>query len=251
MPRRPRAMPPLVPAAAKPPPEVGGDVGIMGMAAGIPVNDGATAKPAGGKEREPLRRCIVTGAIARKAELLRFVVGPDDRLVPDMAGRLPGRGLWLSPSRNIVKRACAKAAFAKVARRAVRVPDDLDDRVERQLAGRLMDGLGLVRRAGQAVAGFEKVRAALRRGPVRVLFTAADASETALAKGRSLTAGQASGAIDLVGCLSGAELGAAFGRDQVTHAAVRPGALAERLVGDAARLKGFRDTVAVPAADGD
>ena len=153
----------------------------MVMAMGNPVDNGPATTPVGSTSGGPLRRCIVTGAITHKERLLRFVVGPEGRVVPDVAGRLPGRGLWLSPSRKIVKRACAKAAFARVARRAVASPDDLDDQVERLLAGRLMDGLGLARRAGQAVAGYEKVRAFLRRGPVRVLFTAADASQTALA----------------------------------------------------------------------
>ncbi len=222
----------------------------MVMAMGNPVDNGPATTPVGSTSGGPLRRCIVTGAITHKERLLRFVVGPEGRVVPDVAGRLPGRGLWLSPSRNIVKRACAKAAFARVARRAVVSPDDLDDQVERLLAGRLMDGLGLARRAGQAVAGYEKVRAFLRRGPVRVLFTAADASQTALAKCRTLRQGQSPEAPEVIGWLSGAELGAAFGRDRVTLAAVRPGALAERFIGDAARIEGFRDGAAAAAEDG-
>lgn len=199
-----------------------------------PAEPSSVAGPA-----ESTRRCIVTGAVRRKAELLRFVVGPDGRVVPDVAGRLPGRGLWLSPSRNVVKTAGAKAAFAKAARRAVSVPDDLDHQVEGLLARRLLDGLGLARRAGEAVAGFEKVRAFLRRGPVRVLFTAADATENALAKRRGLLGGQA--APEPIDCLSGIELGAAFGRERTIYAAVRPGRLAGRLITDAARLTGFRE----------
>lgn len=197
-----------------------------------PAEPSAVAGPA-----ETTRRCIVTGAVRHKAELLRFVVGPDGRVVPDVAGRLPGRGLWLSPSPNAVKTAGAKAAFARAARRAVSVPDDLDRQVEDLLARRLVDGLGLARRAGEAVAGFEKVRAFLRRGPVRVLFTAADATLNALAKRRGLLGG----APDSIDCLSGIELGAAFGRERTIYAAVRPGRLAGRLITDAARLAGFRE----------
>jgi predicted RNA-binding protein YlxR (DUF448 family) len=194
----------------------------------------------------PWRRCIVTGEVHRKAELLRFVVGPDGRIVPDVAGRLPGRGLWLSPSRNVVKTACDKKAFARAARRAVETPDNLDDLAERLLARRLQEGLALARRAGVAVAGHEKVRAVLRSGPVGVLFAAADAGTDGQARRRALLDGHAAGTPALIACLSGSELGVAFGRDRAVHVAVRPGKLAERLVADAARLAGFR--AAVPAA---
>ena len=205
------------------------------------IGAGPAARSAGSGSTETTRRCIVTGAVRRQAELLRFVVGPDGQVVPDVAGRLPGRGLWLSPSRNAVKTAGAKAAFARAARRAVSVPDDLDHRVEGLLARRLVDGLGLARRAGEAVAGFEKVRAFLRRGPVRLLFTASDAGENALAKRRGLRGGPSAEAPEPIDCLSGIELGAAFGRERTIYAAVRRGGLAERMITDAARLAGFRE----------
>lgn len=201
------------------------------------IGPGPAEPPAVSGPAAATRRCIVTGAVRRKVELLRFVIGPDGRVVPDVAGRLPGRGLWLSPSRNAVKTAGAKAAFARAARRAVSLPDDLDHQVEGLLARRLVDGLGLARRAGEAVAGFEKVRAFLRRGPVGVLFTAADATGNALAKRRGLLGGAA----EPIDCLSGHELGAAFGREHTVYAAVRPGRLAGRLMTDAARLAGFRE----------
>lgn len=202
---------------------------------------GPAERSAGSGPAATTRRCIVTGAVRRKAELIRFVVGPDGRVVPDVAGRLPGRGLWLSPSRNTVKTAGAKAAFARAAGRAVSVPDDLDHQVEGLLARRLVDGLGLARRAGEAVGGFEKVRAFLRRGPVRVLFTAADAAENALARRRGLRGGPSAEAPEPIDCLSGIELGAAFGRARTIYAAVRRGGLAERMITDAARLAGFRE----------
>lgn len=211
-----------------------------------PVERSARARPAAA-----LRRCIVTGAVRDKAELLRFVIGPDDRVVPDVAGRLPGRGLWLSPTRNVVKTAVAKAAFARAARRAVSSPEDLDQRVERLLVCRLMDGLGLARRAGEAVAGFEKVRAFLGGGPARVLFIAGDAPANAVAKGRLLQGGRTADAAPRIGCLRGTELGAAFGRGWVVYAAVRPGPLAERIVTDAARLGGFRDLAAASSDAGE
>src|SRR3990170_3321014 len=114
------------------------------------------------------RRCLATREERDKAALLRFVVGPGDELVPDLEGRLPGRGLWLTPRRDIVAAAGAKNLFAKAARRRVVVSPDLAERVEALLLRRCLDLLGLARGAGQAVAGFEQVRAWLlaRRGGV-------------------------------------------------------------------------------------
>ncbi len=78
----------------------------------------------------PQRRCIVTGEVRERAGLLRFVVGPDGVLVPDVEARLPGRGLWLTPRRDIVERAVAKRLFARAARGPVSVPAEFADRIE-------------------------------------------------------------------------------------------------------------------------
>ena len=112
----------------------------------------------------PLRRCLVTREVRPKAELLRFVVGPEDHLLPDPAERLPGRGLWLTPRRDIVAAAAAKGLFAKAAGRRVVLPSDLAGEVERLLRGRCLALLGLARRAGQLRTGFEKVREDLKAG---------------------------------------------------------------------------------------
>jgi predicted RNA-binding protein YlxR (DUF448 family) len=170
-----------------------------------------------------------------KAELLRCVVGPDGRIVPDVAGRLPGRGLWLTARRDIVATAVAKRLFARAARAPVGVDDDLADRVEALLAQRCCEVLGLARRAGQAVAGFTKVRQALERREAAVLAAAVDGA----ADGRGKLAALAP-ALPVVDPLTSAELGAAFGRDHVVHAALKPGRLAETLLVEAARLAGFR-----------
>jgi hypothetical protein len=183
----------------------------------------------------PLRRCLATRAVRPKAALLRFVVGPDGTLVPDLAGRLPGRGLWITPERDIMALAAAKNLFAKAARERVVVPSDLVDRVVLLLLRDLLDRLGLARRAGQAVAGFEKVRALLVEGGAGLLFAAADGAADGRRKLRLLSAD-----VPLVECLSSAELAAALGRDTVVHAAVRQGSFAERLAMAAVRLEKMR-----------
>ena len=108
--------------------------------------------------RGPQRRCIASGEVRPKDELLRFVVGPDGAVVPDPAGRLPGRGLWLSPRRDMLEKACVRNLFAKAARAAVRLPDDLPACTEAALRRRFLELLGLANRAGQMIAGFQKVK---------------------------------------------------------------------------------------------
>jgi uncharacterized protein len=187
-------------------------------------------------ESGPQRRCLATGEVRPKAALVRFVVSPDGTVVPDVAGRLPGRGLWLTARRDIVAAAAAKKVFARAARRAVIASADLPDAVERLLARRCCELIGLARRAGAAVTGFEKVREELRAGRVGAALEASDGAEG----GRDKLLRLGRGLVAVVDVLTAAELGAAFGRDRAVHGALAPGRLAERLVEDASRLKGFR-----------
>lgn len=183
----------------------------------------------------PLRRCIASGLRWPKDRMLRFVVGPDGGLVTDVAGTLPGRGIWLSANRDMVNKACEKNLFAKAARSRISVPVGLAAEVERLLARRCLDLVGLARRAGQLTAGFERVKERLRAGNDGVLLTAADGAPNGRAKIRALGRHLA-----LVEVFSGAELGAAIGRAEAVHLVVTPGSIADKLVAEAARLAGFR-----------
>ncbi len=195
------------------------------------------------------RRCIASGERAERDQMIRFAVSPDGELVPDVAAKLPGRGIWLSPRRDRIITAATRGLFARAARRSVRLPkvdgasaspEQLVDLLERLLVRRCEDGLGLARRAGQAVAGFEKVRAALARpGAVGLLLTACDASANARAKVEGVRRGAESQAAQ-AHSLSAAEIGAGFARDHVVHAAIAPGRLAKRLAVDLERLAGLR-----------
>lgn len=185
--------------------------------------------------KSPERRCLVTRETHPAETMVRFVVGPDGEVVPDVDRRLPGRGLWLSASRDVVNTACAKGFFAKGARANVKVPDGLADRVEELLVRRCLDTLGLARRAGQAVAGFEKVRAWLKAGRAGLVATAHDAGADGPAKLAGLV-----GDLPTVRVLDGDELGRAFGRERSVHVALTAGRLADSLLREASRLKGFR-----------
>jgi predicted RNA-binding protein YlxR (DUF448 family) len=189
------------------------------------------------KERdEPERRCIVTRAVQPRAGLIRFVAGPDDVVVPDLAGKLPGRGMWVSADRAALGQAAAKGHFARAAKRQVKAPADLAERVEELLAARVVDLVAMARKAGQAVAGLEKVKAALVAGEARLLLQAADGSSRERAQLRP-----PEGENTLVSCLFAHELGVAFARDRVIHAAVLAGGLSDRVRDEALRLSGIRD----------
>jgi predicted RNA-binding protein YlxR (DUF448 family) len=166
--------------------------------------------------------------------LLRCVVGPDDAIVPDVDARLPGRGLWLLPRRDIVERAVAKRLFARAARRPVVTPPELAGRIETLLARRCVESLGLARRAGLAVAGFERVGETARRGNAALLLLARDGAEAGRRRLATLP-GTPSAAV-----LDASELGGAFGRATVGFVAIGPGPLCARLKVDLERLAGFR-----------
>jgi uncharacterized protein len=166
---------------------------------------------------------------------LRFVVGPSGELVADAAAELPGRGLWLTPRRDIVEHAVAKRLFARAARQTVAVPPGLADRVEGVLARRCCDTIGLARRAGLAVAGFEKVCEAVRAGKAALLLSALDGAEGGRGKIRALGRN-----LPLARVLTAAEIGAVFGRHHVVHVAFGGGRLSRRLIADAEKIAGFR-----------
>ena len=184
----------------------------------------------------PERRCVATGQVLPKQELLRFVLSPDGVVVPDIGVKLPGRGIWLCARRDVVNMALAKRLFAKAARRAATAPADLADRVEMLLVRRCLDALGLARRAGQAVCGFEKVKAELSARRVKVLLQARDAADGGRGKLKALASG-----LPVLALFDGNELGSVFGRDNAVHVSIAPGKLAGRIMEDSSLLAGFRD----------
>jgi len=191
-----------------------------------------------------MRRCLARGEVLPKDGLIRFVVGPERRIVPDVAGTLPGRGFWVSADRADLTKVSAKGLFARAARGKVAAAPDLADQVERLLAARALQTLGLARKSGELVLGFDSVEIALTgRKPVAVLIAASDGAWD----GRRKLAAKRGTAI-LVDLLTSAEMGLALGRENVIHAALKPGGLAVRFLGDIGRLAGFRAKTADPTA---
>lgn len=206
---------------------------------------GYAKRSAAGAEDGPCRRCIASGAVKDKQTLVRFVIDPAGHVVPDIDERLPGRGIWVSANRHMLSKACEKNLFARAARAQVTVPADLVDRVEGLLARRCLDTVGLARRAGQAVSGYERVSEWLRAGRGGVLLAAADGAPAARAKMRAASPG-----VPVVELFSGDELGTTAGRERTVHLVIAPGKLALGIRRQAARLSGFRGGRGEPAHSG-
>jgi predicted RNA-binding protein YlxR (DUF448 family) len=175
------------------------------------------------------------------SQLVRFAAAPDGTVVPDVAAKLPGRGLWVEASRRAITIAVEKKLFARAAKANVHATADLAQRTEQALVTRMLGDLGLARRSGGLVLGFDNVLRALDgpKAPPALLIEATDGS--ADGKRKLYNAAHARELKPYVlECLTSAELGLALGRENVIHAAVQPGGLAERLTFDAERLRGFR-----------
>jgi hypothetical protein len=193
------------------------------------------------------RRCVATGEVRADCDLIRFVVDPDGNLFPDVAARAPGRGVWVSANREAVQLAARKGGFSRGLKQAIRPPEGLDQLVEAALEKRVLDFLGMARRAGQVVTGFDQVDAALRKARPAWRIEASDGATDGRRKLDGLA--RVWGAIPVAGCLSGAQIGMAFGRDTVIHALLPPGRLADAFGVEVRRLAGFRPLV--PQAWGD
>ena len=193
---------------------------------------------------EPQRQCIVTRESHPAAELVRFVIGPEGRVVPDIEGRLPGRGLWLTARRDIVDKARKAHVFAKVARCQATADGDLGERVEALLVARCLALIGLARRAGQAVSGYEAVRRLVAEGKAELLLAALDGAAGGREKLKRLP-----GAGPVIEVLRRAELASVFGREDVVHVALTRGKLAERVRGEAMRLAGFRSSPVLDSSE--
>jgi len=180
------------------------------------------------------RKCLATGEVQPKYRMVRFVVGPDGQVFADVMGKLLGRGMWVSADRVALEQAVKKGVFSRAAKQAVKTPDDLVAEVEKQLARRVVDLISMQRKAGKAVAGYEKVKTWLQTEEALVLIQAVDGS----GRGKSKLSTPHYG--HYVGCLTADELGLAFGRQTVIHGALASGGLTLRVVEEAHRLNGVR-----------
>jgi hypothetical protein len=189
------------------------------------------------------RRDLVSGEVMPEERLVRFVAGPEGVVTPDVARKLPGRGLWVAATREAVETAARKGGFSRAAKAKLTAPADLADHVEKLLKTRLLAGLGLARRAGDLILGFEKAESAIEGGKAAWMVEASDGAHDGRRKLlQSARRAAESGRLSprLFGVFSSEELGLALGLGNVIHVAFLAGRGAERWTVDVERLSGFR-----------
>jgi len=185
------------------------------------------------------RRDIVSGEVMDEARLIRFVAGPQGAVTPDLARKLPGRGLWVAADRASVETAARKSLFARAAKAKLTARPELADQVETLLMKRLLAALGLARKAGELIFGFEKVLSAVAGGKAAFLVEAVDGAQDGRRK--LLAAFRKSPCPPrLIGLFTAEELGLALGGENVIHTAFLAGRGADRWTNDVERLSGFR-----------
>jgi uncharacterized protein len=190
-----------------------------------------------------VRLCVVTRTELPPAALIRFVAGPDDRIVPDLAGKLPGRGVWVSATRAAVAEAAKRGLFAKSLKRQIKTDADLPDRVDALLLAEARQVLALANKAGLLTTGFSKVEIALERGAAVALISARDASADGRGKlSRKFAAIRAAAGqpAPVLEELTSDELGLAIGGSNVIHASLAGGVLAQRFIVCCHRLGHYR-----------
>ena len=197
------------------------------------------------KERNAARerRCVASGEVLPEAQLIRFALGPDGVLVPDVAAKLPGRGGWVRADRAHLEQAIKKSGFSHALKVNAKAPDGLADLTETLLAKRCLDLIGMAKRAGAIAIGATQVEQAIRAKPALLLVEASDGAEEGREKLMSLHIGLWGRPPAAIGCFSAADLGVALGRERVIHACLLQERLAAALASDIGRLAGFRTVV--------
>jgi predicted RNA-binding protein YlxR (DUF448 family) len=189
------------------------------------------------------RFCAATGVVKPVAEMIRFVLSPDGAAVPDLKRRLPGRGIWITATRQALRTAVARKVFARSFKRDVRVAPDFVDSTEQLLERAALDALAIVRKAGSVAAGFAKVEAAIARDPVVGLLHAAEAAPDGtrkLAGALRQRFEDKADRIAVIRAFTSAQLDLALGRPNVIHAALLAGPASETFLARVERLDRFR-----------
>jgi predicted RNA-binding protein YlxR (DUF448 family) len=195
----------------------------------------------GPRAQEVERLCVATREVRPVSQLIRFVIGPDGEAVPDLKRKLPGRGMWVTATRDVLGEAIKRKVFARGFKRDVRLPPDLLDRTGRLLEQSALDALAIAAKAGSVVCGFAKVENALTRSHVLALLHAAEAAPDGVKKlDAALRRSPNGDSIPAIQVLSGAQLDLALGRPNVIHAALLAGPVSDTFLARLRRLERFR-----------
>lgn len=205
----------------------------------------------GHKSRE--RRCVALGEVRDPQDMVRFVKGPEDIVVADIAGKLPGRGVWVSADLELLQKAIKSGAFARGFKSKVKAPEDLSQQVEQSLIRSISGLMAMAKKSGQIALGFDQTIAMAREGDLGLRIEASDGAADGRGKIRTLSRAVARELEHddplAIGCFTAQTLGDIFGREKLVHAGVKRGKLCRKLHNEALRLSGFRPLIPMEWAD--
>jgi hypothetical protein len=188
------------------------------------------------------RTCIVTREEGGPDGLIRFVAGPDGKVVPDLKRQLPGRGVWVTARREMVETAVRKHLFARGLKENVEAGPNLPGDVERLLEAAALSALSMARKAGLVVTGFTKVDAAIRSGKAALLLNASDAAEDGVRKlAQAVRSLDESARPQLRAAFTSDQMDLALGGNNVVHAAALRGGASDMLLARIDRLASYRN----------
>jgi len=189
----------------------------------------------------PIRTCIVERSRKEKPFLLRFVVSPENEVVPDIKGNLPGRGVWVAAEKKVVAEAVKRHAFQRAFRKPVTVSETLPLDVEQLFKRSVLDRLSICNKAGLVVTGFQKVDDALKRREIVVLLhadnAAADGKDKLDRKFKALYSG--ANHFEPENCFTSAEISLATGSVNVIHAGLKEGGATASFLQALDRFSGY------------
>ena len=190
---------------------------------------------------------MASGAKKSPELMTRFVLSPDNIVVPDILGKLPGRGVWVTANKASLDAAIRSGGFARGFKRKVVVPDDLADQLETFYARHLSGLLSMAKKSGQLILGFDQVFGAAAAQPlawrVEASDGAADGRGKIRARARAICYEMELPLPGVIACFTAVELGHIFGRGQIIHAAIPRGKLAKSIRSTVTKLSGFRAIV--------
>ncbi|MCX5513786.1 RNA-binding protein [Kaistia algarum] len=192
---------------------------------------------------EPLiRSCVVSRLAMPTDRMIRFVLDPEGRVVPDLRRRLPGRGVWVTARWEILAAAERKKVFSRGFRVEAKVEPGLADRVDSLLEDAALQSLSFARKAGEILTGFAKVEAAIARDAVIAIVQAKEAGDDGREKIEAALRrrfGKAN-SVPIVRIFASGQLDLALGRSNVIHAALLAGRASENAMERVATLARFR-----------
>ena len=186
----------------------------------------------------PLRKCLVTGTTIEKKDLIRFVIDPQNNLIADINQNLPGKGYWVKADRDTILKAINKNILHKAIKKEVNIEKNVLDRIEMQITKQIINQISLCRKAGAAIFGFDKIKAAIKSNNIGLVIQALDGSDREKKRlvNRSIPK-------ILDDCLTGSDLGKAFGRENVIHCAILRSGFVENIYFHSNRLNNLKNHV--------